>query len=145
MNAPHLIRLRGPWQRTVVFGAETVIEGGENEKVIMPISVADDLGDSFRGRVEYQRFFNRPTGIEASTKLHLALDRVVGADLEVKLNNELLGEFDHQNDRVCFEIGSRLQKRNDLRVRLSTLPSDVESSSTKQVSGLVGEVRLEIG
>ena len=134
MNEPHIIRLRGPWQRQIIEGTEL-----PPKKITMPSGWAEDVGADFAGTIEYQRFFNRPTGIDNTTSLRLRFKQVIG-QATVSLNSELLStessEQDQPNHLSC-DLTGKLYKRNDLRVRIV--------SAGAADGGLVGEVQLEIG
>ena len=144
-NPAHIIRLAGPWQR-IVLSSDQELAATEEQTVRMPVDIATDLGATFSGRVEYRRHFHRPTGIDASTKLILALDHVLGRRLEVFLNGELLGQYEKACGRFSFDIYYRLKPRNSLSVRVSTWHDEnkLQGDSPDTPCGLVGEVRLEI-
>ena len=133
MNEPHIIRLRGPWQRQIIEGSEQ-----PSKTITMPGGWAADLGERFEGTVEYQRFFNRPTGIDDSTPIRITFAEIVG-QATVWLNSEQLpdGSTVADPNRYSFDISGQLEKRNELRVRIA--------SNGEVDGGLVGEVRLEIG
>lgn len=136
MNEPHVIRLRGPWQRQIVDGPEL-----PPKTVTMPGGWLDDLGVNFAGTVEYQRFFNRPTGIDETTTLRLAFTKILG-QATISLNSKQLtatetpGDIDNANSLSC-DVTGLLESRNDLRVRIV--------SAREADGGLVGEVQLKIG
>lgn len=141
MNTPHIIRLRGPWQRTIVSGIETAQDCCTTEIVTIPSSVIDDVGPAFRGCVEYQRFFNRPTGIQETTALRLVMTQVLATHINVRLNDSELEDriiADPEAGSFSVDVKGYLKSRNDLRVRIEIQPN-------YGASGLVGVVQLEIG
>ena len=147
MNEIHAIRIRGPWQRTVTQGTLADLE--LRKTVDMPSSWVDDLGPMFQGRVQYQRFFNKPTGIKQETSIALAFERVVGY-AAVWMNGKELGRIDWPALRTDlhekFDITGQLQNRNEIVVEVTSLPLDVLADWGEELAGgLVGEVRLEIG
>lgn len=147
MNQIHTIRIRGPWQRTVTDGGLADIE--LRKTVEMPSSWVNDLGPAFQGRVQYQRFFNKPTGIDSETPISIAFEKVVG-NATVSLNGKELGRIDwpakHTDLHEKFVVRGLLQSRNDLVVEISSLPVEARSDDGEPLAGgLVGEVRLEIG
>ena len=158
MNQPHIIRLRGPWQRTVVSGSLPVLAENEtpepaatskqSARVQMPSDWRDDLGVDFIGVVCYTRMFNRPTSIDASTDIRLRLHRFVGKRTEIRLNGETLADVRWPEDSVEIDVAGKLQPRNCLEVEIdSLLEKDVApepNSPPPPAAGLVGEVHLEI-
>ena len=147
MNQIHTIRIRGPWQRTVIEGA--LADSELRKTVEMPGSWVKDLGAKFQGCVRYQRFFNKPTGISQETPISLAFERVVGYAV-VWMNGKQLGRIDWPALRTDmhekFDIAGQLQSRNEIVVEVTSLPLDVLGDGQEELAGgLVGEVRLEIG
>ena len=145
VNAPHIIRLRGPWRRCV--SSDT---SGEASTIVqMPGNWADDLGDEFVGTVEYSRFFNRPTGIHQQTRLSLVFHEIVG-DAAVSLNGMKLGCVNWPDVPHRFDVTGKLETRNELAVRITALSREeirlrVATCDVPLAGGLVGEVHLEIG
>jgi hypothetical protein len=132
---PHIIRLRGPWEYEVLSqtgGAPIAPAAG---RVQMPCNWSATLGDDFRGRVRYRRFFNWTAQLEAAQQVTLALE---GAShcAEVTLNGQPLGHIG--TGPAWLPITSLLQPRNELVVDIEAL--DAESAR----GGPNGEVRLEI-
>jgi len=160
MNSTHRIRIRGPWQFRIL---QPAAPEEESQTVTMPRDWTDDLGRDFQGVVEYSRFFNRPTNIDASTKLTLVFEQIIG-DAEVTLNGEALVHLDWPNFPARVDVSGRLQNRNQLIVRVtaisaadfatrtavsppsaSSVGEAADGSSSELGGGMVGEVRLEIG
>jgi hypothetical protein len=116
----------------------------------MPADWGESLGTGFRGRVEYSRCFNRPTGLEPGQRVDLVLE---GLDAfgSVALNGQRLGDIDAGAAAVRIDISSLLADRNHLVVEVE-LPSADDSGNSPQrpagrehlPGGLYGEVRLEI-
>jgi hypothetical protein len=103
----------------------------------------------FRGTLQFTRFFNRPTGIDASVEVHLCFALVDG-HAEVALNGESLGIACWPDCPQRFNITHLLENRNELVVRLSLLDTPrptprPPSRGADSPGGLIGEVQLEIG
>lgn len=139
-DLPHQIRLAGPWLRTVISEANA-----SSVRVTPPLSITDDLGPEFSGVVEYQRFFHQPTGLDGKSLVYLVLEQVVGNAVEISLNDQVLGNW---NSTIEFPlriaVGTFLARRNDLRVRVEDHANPTNRHSAREVSGLLGPVRLEI-
>ncbi len=160
MFEPYLIRLPSPWSFRVIqyVGPRRPTDDVDDWPTDVPISVrvpadwSTVLGAGFRGRVEYSRFFNRPTGIDTDTRLRLRLDLVDGA-ATVSLNNEPLGAACWPDFPRHFDITGRLQTRNELRIGVELLEAEQSATTSNRppgraasdAGGLVGEVHLEIG
>ena len=160
MSQPHLIRLSSPWQFRVVshVGPRTASDDAdlwptdEPIRVQVPADWSAILGTSFRGGVEYSRFFHQPTGIDTDTRIQLRLELVDGV-ATVSLNDELLGTACWPDFPKRFDITGRLRNRNELRIGVELLEADQGAiatdrppgRTTSNAGGLVGEVLLEIG
>lgn len=147
MNSHHIIRIRGPWQRTVVDGG--VDDSDLCRTVQMPSSWSTDLGAEFLGRVQYKRFFNKPSNTDATTPIRLFFEQVIG-HATVALNAAELGHVDWPSCSVGFDLTGKLQPRNELIVDMTALTrSEVAAlqSAAEELppAGLVGEVQLQIG
>jgi hypothetical protein len=158
MDAPHTIRLRGPWElrplaRTVLLPDGTTVaeplplpDGGSQQ---IPSDWSASLGADFRGRVRYVRWFHRPTNLTSEDRVVL---RVVQVDAwgEVALNESPLGEIAvGQTDWQC-DVTGRLLPRNQLCLEVE-LPRLAENSPALPrggrdglPGGLIGEVALQI-
>lgn len=147
MNQPHIIRIRGPWQRTVLVASAGLEELPETATVKMPSSWVDDLGPAFEGTIRYQRHFNKPTGIDDSTPIQIAFDKLVGTAV-IQLNGKPLGRLAWPETAHAYDVRGKLEPRNLIDVELTTL-TEQELANTSQEPppqrGLVGEVRLKIG
>ena len=102
-------------------------------RTTVPASWSDALGDDFRGEACYVRHFNRPTGLESNTPVHLVIGSVRSRG-DVYLNGQRLGECDENERRLG--VAQLLEQRNTLAVVVS---------SDEFEGGIVGEVRIEIG
>ena len=157
---PHIIRIRGPWQREVIevaaAGSATGDSGcvkvpvGNTKSVSMPAPWDEDLGRSFRGRVVYARHFNCPTSIDATTPIRMVFTKVVAGAARILLNDQPVGAFQWPTDEAVIDVTGQLQTRNEIRVELASLIDGANETGdiVTQVPagfGLVGEVRLEIG
>ena len=108
------------------------------ETVTLPTRLADaDTADS-ADQAEYQRTFNRPTGLDQATDVSLVLEHIRGRDVLVALNGDSLDNPDFVDGELRYVIRHRLQPQNSLVIRLSSTPAN---SGT---AGILGEVRLEI-
>ena len=146
-DQPHVIRIRGPWQRTVVCDGPQISDDAsvpQSATVKMPGSWLEDLGEDFRGTVRYQRMFNRPTGLTEATNLQLVFQQVVG-DAEVYLNDQPLGTIRWPECTSSFDVTNVLEARNQIRVEIRALtPDRVEAGLALPPGGMVGEVQLQI-
>ncbi len=143
---PHVIRIRGPWQRTVLNDGAQDVSADDREvaNVKMPGSWSADLGEDFQGTVRYQRMFNRPTGITQETTLRLVFQQIVG-DADVHLNDELLGTILWPNQTGSFDVTDRMNPRNQIRVDIQALRSGkAGADQAPPPGGMVGEVQLQI-
>lgn len=149
-HEPHIIRLRGPWQRTVLCDEREDTSNDAKMTVRMPVSWGNDLGEDFRGKVRYRRMFNRPTGIDELTDIRLRFERLVG-NAVILLNQKQLGAIQWPDVTGQFAINGLLEPRNQLDVEIEAVACSVEklagetNEATCWEPGLVGEVRLEIG
>jgi hypothetical protein len=130
---PHVIRLRGPWE-----------------------CVPQGMGSP--GAIRFTRRFNRPTGLDADSRVWLAIDDALGHAV-VSLNGQSLGEVqpataETRAAAVCrparFDITAAMLPRNVLAIAVTDprmgpdgqLPSGPGQAG--HPSGLIGPVRLEI-
>jgi hypothetical protein len=100
----------------------------------MPGDWSASLGRDFYGRVEFTRYFNRPTGLEPSLSVWIVVESVVSHG-SVVLNDAPLGSAGDESAE--FDVTQLLAERNCLRI-------EVESTDRMRCGGIVGEVRLEI-
>ncbi len=123
----HAIRLRRPWSKRVVDGdAPDASDGGR-------VDVPDDMADVGAGCVEYERRFNRPTGIDVETRVWLDVGGWSGRLCEVRLNDEPL-ELGRPPFRV--DVTDKIAAHNRLFVSLER--------SGNEPPRLSGEIRLLI-
>lgn len=155
---PHVIRLRGPWQYTVVARSVLLPDGSSTEvetdlpppgKLDMPADWDQSPGRDFHGRVNYSRSFGAPTGLEAGDRVELVVERV-NASGQVWFNGVPLGEIPAGANTSRFDVRRLLKPRNQLVVQVcrpKQSPSDLalpQAESGDSPGGLLGEVRLEI-
>ena len=98
-------------------------------KVRMPTDWSDTLGSGFCGRVKCTRHFGMPTGLDE----HSIVMLVVGptdACGRIALNGECLSEPQHADSPVHFDIGDRLQPRNELCIEIE-LPAEGPSCDVR--------------
>ena len=158
MSAPHVIRLRGPWEyqplaRSVLLpDGSTQTEPGDlppGGRLQMPADWGATLGPDFRGRVRYTRGFNWTAGLDPGDRVELVLEQA-DAFAEVALNGTLLGRMQIGDPATRFEIAALLQPRNELVVIVElphltpTSPPLPRRGRDSLPGGLIGEVRLEI-
>lgn len=141
LNAPHIIRLRGPWTRAV--------EGVEGEhRVTIPSDWSQDLGSDFDGTATYGRAFNRPPNLPAEERVRLTLHEIIG-DAEIWLNDECLGRAAWPAHPHQFDLTGKLTPSNQLRIEVTALPSHElerrQPGHGQLPGGIVGEVHLEFG
>jgi hypothetical protein len=128
---PHIIRLRGPWEH----------------EPLLP-----------EGTARFTRRFHRPTGLDAVSRVWLAIDDV-DWHASVVLNDRSLGQIvsgqslAQPNTHRCparFEITADLQPQNVLSITVSSPSLDdngllsPRTGREGQPGGLIGLVRLEI-
>jgi hypothetical protein len=148
----HTIRLRGPW---LVEPVERYVlrAGGAYErstahlpaaaKMTMPADWGTVLGVSFLGLVRYQRFFQKPTGLDSGERVWLVVERPRSRG-SVELNGKLLGEAGSR-----FDVTQYLEEHNRLEIVVEHPMLDAggaarDDSDTSSTGGLIGEVRMEI-
>ena len=154
----HSIRLAGPWQLTPLahtcWSAEgqSVEEPGslpEGGRTTVPSDWGELLGEDFRGQVQMQRFFHKPTGLEADDRVEVVLSGV-DAMGTASLNGQLLGKILAGGEPARFEISHLLENRNCLVVNVELPQLNSESApllrpaNHHMTGGILGEVRLEI-
>lgn len=155
---PHAIRLHGPWQyrplkRTVLLPDGT----SQTEpsqlpppgRLNIPCDWGATLGEDFRGRVLYERGFNRPTGLEDVVRVELVIEQIDAFGRTV-LNATLLGEITADDQLVRYNITQLLQSHNTLQIEVE-LPRLAPDSAVltrpdreNLPGGIVGGVVLEI-
>jgi len=140
----HSIRLHGPWNAQVLECFESTEPVSELERRLkIPSDWGDWLGNSFRGRVGFQRTFGFPTGLEPHQKIWLV---AVEADFraDVSLNDAPIGNVQLGSPGLRVEVRNLLRLSNHLRIEVE-LPNDAQRGVRNSLAGgLIGEVRLEI-
>jgi len=158
MPYPHRIRLRGPWHYERLANAgepQAIGKSGKADtrptsgKTSLPADWSEYLGDAFRGRVCYRRYFHRPTGLSEDDRVWLVIEGV-DAHGSVALNDQTLGVVESYALFAEFDVTSRLSTRNELVLTVA-LEADEPSSSSRprpgresEPGGPIGEVVLEI-
>jgi hypothetical protein len=152
MPYPHTIRLRGPWQFTVLSCttgrfANTLNAELSQGRVVLPADWGDTLGADFCGRVRYTRHFNRPSGLDPHERVWCVIEGIDPAG-NVALNDQPLGSVRGYALPESFDITPLLQERNQLTLDVEMPP--LSQTQTPRPGrghlpgGPVGEVRLEI-
>lgn len=154
MFYPHVIRLRGPWQREVRVrfdrqGTPLARVSSESRRVRLPDDWRDDLGPGFRGRVRYTRHFHRPSGLEPYERVWLICE---GADRRTTwtLNGLPLHSLQGNSALLEVEITTRLERRNELCIDVELPPppdagkDPPHPEAAPLTAGVIREVRLEI-
>ena len=117
----------------------------------IPADWGASLGADFRGRVEFRRRFNKPTGLENGERVFLVVARV-DAFGRLSLNGAGAVIIPPGGDETRLEISGILRPHNELVIEVE-LPRLTDKSAPlpraagrqSQPGGLIGEVRLEIG
>ncbi|MCC9605037.1 hypothetical protein LOC68_24975 [Blastopirellula sp. JC732] len=122
-NAPHSIRLNGPWQAYLAPGADPTRLHLPRDWSSIPLETCDT-------GLKLTRFFNAPTGLAADDEVVLVLDAIPISG-RVTLNGQMLG-VSPGSER--FDITTQLAPRNELEIAGLLL----------EAGDQVGEVRLEI-
>jgi hypothetical protein len=156
MRTLHTIRLRGPWgcQPLARFEwdeaglrSETTADLPPSGRVKMPADWSSICGADFRGRVRFRRRFHWPTPLTPRERVWLVFESVAGS-AQVRLNDEVLGEFSADQTPAEFDVTARLDATNVLIVDVSCpleRPAVASSSSAAPLTGgLTAEVRLEV-
>lgn len=140
-DAPHVIRLLGPWEGTQcgMQNAECGIDGGDVQKptrVKVPLDVGDWLNADYRGTATLERAFGLPTNLDDQQSVWLVLQTKQLTIDSVSLNDvNLVESADFNNSAQAssesdsnvdssalvshrYDIGSYLTARNRLRITL---------------------------
>ncbi len=91
----HRIRLRGPWQKSYGDPVITLrIPVPEALPAPLPTRPASDaseqLGINRSQPVRYQRTFNRPTGLDANSRVLIRIEHWIGDAIELQINQHSL-------------------------------------------------------
>lgn len=110
----HVIRLHGPWTAEV-WGPEVA----ETRRVHLPRDWPALTETARHSLVTLSRRFHRPTGLEAATRISLAIPR--GWPVVVlTLNGDALSSPELREERLLFDLSDkvRLREAHDLRIEL---------------------------
>ncbi|QDU93171.1 glycosyl hydrolase 2 galactose-binding domain-containing protein [Lignipirellula cremea] len=154
---PHVIRLRGPWRYEALAHTQQLADGSIESQPIAPIvgrcqppcDWEQDLGRAFRGRVRYERSFNKPTGLSAGDRVDLVIQKV-DAFATVWLNGQRLGEFGgdeafRRNVVDLLALQNLLAIEIDLPAQAREVPPLPRGDRPADAAGgLTGEVQLEL-
>lgn len=143
MAFPHIIRLHGPWEyETLAAGATVETRTG---RIKLPGNWAGELGEDFRGRVQFRRRFGRPRELGADEQVWLILEGVDPGG-RVSLNGTELGQVAHYGEQAAFAITPLLESRNEVAIDLNPAggKSALRPGRESRPGGLLGSVRLEI-
>ena len=142
MSAPHVIRLRGPWEREAEPPATTPPAGAD---------LADEGASTLKSnrRARYRRRFGRPHRLEAHEAVYLVV-RLVQSAGKVAMNERLLGDVRCGTGAARFDITALLEERNQLVIDVESPPPAPAGTSPASRPGErrsecpFGDVRLEI-
>ena len=132
----HRIRLRYPWTKqpksTDEFEPDTI----EPQSVQVP-EPASDVQASSTGEFVYSRKFNRPTGLDNTSRLSLSVSAWEGKLLSVTLNQSPLDITSAEaNHSLTITIDHDLPSHNEIEIVLV--------GEDQTAARLSGEVQLEI-
>lgn len=123
----HTIRLRGPWEYRRAEETDAAYQ-----RLKLPADWSSVLGDANQASTfEFRRTFHKPTGLNDSDTVWLVLEGLPNATVHL---NELSLGVTSADSSARFEIASKLDSRNHLRVTLKLQPGEP----------CHGEVSLEI-
>jgi hypothetical protein len=114
MNAPHRIRLHGPW--------EYEITGGERGRFRFADGWSRVVDKGFVGTVRLSRRFNRPTGLGDHNRVWLVVE-AVPSGAKMSLNDDTLGTGGSDARAAEFDITRRLDDRNLLTIDFAVVDS----------------------
>lgn len=121
----HLIRLRRPWQKIV---------GPASEPATIDVPELDEKPAANElAAATYRRSFNKPTGLEPSSRVHLRVAGWQGLLESAELNDARLPA---DETRIDADITGLLRPQNQITIRLIGRPG--------QAARLSGEVALAI-
>ena len=139
MSAPHVIRLRGPWEREAEPPATTPPAGTD-----LTGERSSTLPSNRRAR--YRRRFGRPHRLQAHEAVYLVV-RLAQSTGKVAINETPLGDV---RRGAKFDITALLEERNQLVIDVESPPLAPEGTSSAPRQGErlsecpFGDVRLEI-
>lgn len=132
MNVMHSIRLRGPWEVSVL-DAPRLVSHLHPVKMPCPCTWREGGWSDFLGRALHIRRFGWPRQLDADERVWLVIEPSK-ASLALELNGSHLASA-LPGIAIETEVTKRLLQRNELRIEVSGKNADC---------GLTGEVRLEI-
>lgn len=122
-NLLHRIRLRGPWQ----MHASQHANSSSGVRVKLP-GAWSQLPPVEAGPVMFARRFNRPTGLEATDQLWLAVAEPNGS-LSASLNGQPIElPAVHIDDWVCFILGAAPEPHHEIQLTVDPLAAHSEHS-----------------
>jgi hypothetical protein len=137
MPYPHVIRLRGPWQETVI---QETVPGHE-----IPDSQRQQAG--LHRYVCFERSLGRPSQIDENERVWLVVEGLDAAG-EVTWNDKHLGPLKRHFLPLALDVTDQLESRNRIALKLSYSPPESIVFSPSKVEQdpciSVAEVRLEI-
>jgi hypothetical protein len=124
----HRMNLKGPWFYEWLDGPEPAAAFLDRcadrespqmstSRVRMPASWLDAFG-AVAGTVLLRRRFGRPSNLEARERVHITLDRVVGA-ADVAVNGELVASVTPSEEPQSLDVTDQLEVSNELSIRLT--------------------------
>lgn len=138
----HVIRLRGPWRYQAIDPPGGTADGPGDPLPSAPCGVCevpttwrDGLPPLLAGRVQLERNFGRPTGLETGDTVTLAILGFDGVGRLV-LNGAPLKTTAESGQRFAADITSILLPRNTLAIEIFVEPPPS--------NGRIGEARIEI-
>ena len=152
-DAPHVIRLLGPWEGTTQCGvrnAECRIDelvGSTPTRVKVPLKLSDWLAADYRGTVILERAFGLPTNLDDRQSVQLVLQTdqlnidtvsLNGIDLQASnTNGSMVDATENLTEPapVRYRIGSHLQARNRVRLTL-----DIDATPCGSLSNAAIEI-----
>lgn len=134
------MHLKGPWQYQLLADSsdDSRPSAGRPEqagRIKLPADWQECFGE-FRGRVRYERHFNRPTNLDPEERVYVVFEEI-GGQASVQLNETDLGIAGNKPGPFEFEIKDLLQQRNLLCV-------EVEFLAENEPGGLWAPVAIEI-
>ena len=134
----HSIRLHGPWQ-VQILQQEAGAPQPEPLSCRLPGDWTAPLGPEFKGTVQLQRHFNRPTGLQAGQPVYLVVE-MAPLPGQVRLNDHVLVSAGPA-ERLRSDISGWLVERNHLTIDVE-LPGHPPAAEAAVLAA--AEIRLEI-
>lgn len=132
---PYRIRLRGPWEVTLI----------ERDGTAEPLRFAyipaewRELFGERAGTAVFRRRFNRPTGLGASDGIWIVLTSVPG-EVAFEINGRVLSPGESTLDVRAYNVTAELQEHNLIELRVTDDPA----AHAGRPGGLWETVCLEI-